>query len=458
MQHHRRTAVLTTLIGLLLAGAAAPVQSSGGFESSVVPDPPIPVETLKQRRAALLDLLEPGIAFLRSADPRGSYEHAQDSDFRQNNDFYYLTGLESPGSWLVLFKGANGSGKSMLYVPEPDSRQEVWTGRRVGEAAEVAEQTGIDAVRSASRFDAEVLAQLRQPQGLGEYGHIYLPLGDRGEEIKDLAETSMQARLTISDLGTAMAQLRLVKDSVEVERLRRAISITAEAQKEAMRSVEPGMYEYELEAIVEYVVRSGGAERVGFPTIVGSGPNSVILHYDRNRRRTEKSDLIVIDAGAEYGYYTADVTRTFPASGKFSPRQREIYELVLAVQTTVIDSIRPGRAVFELEMIARRYMREHSKGMCGSATCDRYFLHGLSHWLGMNVHDVGSYKTSLEPGMVLTVEPGIYLAHEDIGVRIEDDVLVTEDGHEVLSAAAPKTVEAIESLMAEDSRLCESRR
>jgi Xaa-Pro aminopeptidase len=458
MQHHRRAAVLATLVGLLLAGAVAPVESSGGFEGSLVPDPPIPVELLKQRRAALFELLEPGIAFLRSADPRGSYEHAQDSDFRQDNDFYYLTGLETPGSWLVLFKGASGSGKAMLYVPEPDARQEVWTGRRVGEASEVAEQTGIEAVRSFSRFDAEILAQLRQPQGLGEYGHIYLPLGDRGEDVKSLAEVAMQARRTISDLGTAMAQLRLVKDSVEIERLRRAIGITAEAHKEAMRSAEPGMYEYELEAIVEYVFRAGGAERVGFPTIVGSGPNSVILHYDRNRRRTGKSDLVVIDAGAEYGYYTADVTRTFPASGKFSARQREIYELVLATQTVVIDSIRPGRTVWELEMIARRHMREHSKEMCGSATCDRYFLHGLSHWLGMNVHDVGGYKTPLEPGMVLTIEPGVYLAQEGLGVRIEDDVLVTESGHEVLSAAAPKTVEAIESLMAEDPRLCEPRR
>jgi Xaa-Pro aminopeptidase len=457
MQHHRRTVVLATLIGLLLAGAVAPVQSSG-VEGSLSPDPPIPVEVLKQRRAALLDLLEPGIAFLRSADPRGSYEHAQDSDFRQDNDFYYLTGLESPGSWLVLFKSETGSGKSMLYVPEPDSRQEIWTGHRVGEASEVAEQTGIGTVRSASKFEAEILAQLSQPQGLGEYSHIYLPLGNRGEDVKSLAETAMQARHTISDLGTAMARLRLVKDSVEIERLRQAISITAEAQKEAMRSVKPGMYEYEIEAIVEYVFRASGAERVGFPTIVGSGPNSVILHYDRNRRRTEKSDLVVIDAGAEYRYYTADVTRTFPVSGEFSPRQREIYELVLGAQTAVIDSIRPGRTVFELEMIARRYMQKHSKDMCGSATCDRYFMHGLSHWLGMNVHDVGSYRTPLKPGMVLTIEPGIYLSHEGLGVRIEDDVLVTEDGHEVLSAAAPKTVEAIEAVMAEDTRLCEPRR
>lgn len=458
MQHHRRAVFLAALIGPLLAGAVTPAQSSEVVEGSLVPDPPIPVELLKQRRAALLDLLEPGVAFVRSADPRGSYEHAQDSDFRQDNDFYYLTGLESPGSWLVLFKGADGSERSILYVPEPDSRQEIWTGRRVGEASEVAEQTGIAAVRSAAKFEAEILTQLRQPQGLGEYEHIYLPLGDRGEDVKGLAETAMQARRTISDLGTAMAQLRLVKDSVEIERLRRAISITAEAQKEAMRSVEPGMYEYELEAIVEYVFRASGAERVGFPTIVGSGPNSVILHYDRNRRRTEKSDLVVIDAGAEYGYYTADITRTFPVSGKFSPRQREIYELVLGAQTAVIDSVRPGRAVWELEMIARRYMREHSKDVCGSATCDRYFLHGLSHWLGMNVHDVGSYKTPLEPGMVLTIEPGIYLAQEGLGVRIEDDVLVTEDGHEVLSAAAPKTVEAIEAVMAEGTRLCEPRR
>jgi Xaa-Pro aminopeptidase len=211
------------------------------------------------------------------------------------------------------------------------------------------------------------------------------------------------------------------------------------------------MYEFELEAVIEYVIHSRGAERVGFPSIVGSGPNSVILHHDRNRRRMEEGDLVVVDIGAEYRYYTADVTRTFPVSGIFSKRQRKIYELVLATQKTVIDSVRPGVSVWELERVARRYMRNHSDGLCGDSSCDRYFVHGLSHWLGMDVHDVGDYAAPLSPGMVLTIEPGIYLAEEGLGVRIEDDILVTETGHEVLSAGAPKSVEEIEAVMADGS-------
>jgi Xaa-Pro aminopeptidase len=448
-----RPVVSVAFLILLFAGTLGPIEAWAGAGASVSPDTLAEVEALKRRRAALLESLEPGIAFVRSAEPRAMSEHPQDSDFRQDNDFYYLTGLETPGSWLVMFKPAVGSDKVTLYVPERNAREEMWTGRRMGTAEEVSKRTGIELVRPASEFDGEILSQLRQPHGPTEFERIYLPFGDPGREVRQLAEAAMEARRSISDLGKALAGLRVVKDSVEIARLRRAIDITAAAQREAMRSAEPGMHEYELEAIVEYVFHSRGAERVGFPTIVGSGPNSVILHHDRNRRRTEAGDLVVIDAGAEYGYYTADVTRTFPVSGKFTPRQRAIYELVLATQKAVIAAIRPGATIWQLEGIARRHMRENSNGLCGEATCDRYFLHGLSHWLGMDVHDVGDYARPLEPGMVITIEPGIYLADEGLGVRIEDDVLVTESGHEVLSAAAPKSVAEVESLMAEESQL-----
>jgi Xaa-Pro aminopeptidase len=275
-------------------------------------------------------------------------------------------------------------------------------------------------------------------------------MGEETAQTKEFVELALESMRTISDVGALLAELRVVKDSVELARLRRAIDITAEAQREAMKAIRPGMFEYQLEAVVEYVFHSLGAERVGYPSIVGSGPNSVILHHDKNRRRMEEGDLVVVDVGAEYGYYTADVTRTFPVSGKFTERQRAIYELVLAAQKTVIDSIGPGIRVAQLEQLARRYMKEHSDGLCGDATCDRYFRHGLGHWIGMDVHDVGGYGRLLEPGMVLTIEPGIYLADESLGVRIEDDVLVTGDGHEVLSAHAPKGVEEIEALMKEE--------
>jgi Xaa-Pro aminopeptidase len=219
-----------------------------------------------------------------------------------------------------------------------------------------------------------------------------------------------------------------------------------------MGLIKPGVYEYEIEALIEYTFRRGAAERLGFPSIVGSGPNSVALHYDKNRRRTEAGDVVVMDIGAEFGYLTADVTRTAPVSGTFNPRQRAIYQLVLATQQIAIDSVRPGMDIPRLNQIARSYLRAHSDTLCGNVTCDKYFVHGLSHWLGMDVHDVGNVRTPFVPGMVLTVEPGIYLPQEGLGIRIEDDILVTPEGHEVLSAAAPRRAEEVEALMRKPRR------
>jgi Xaa-Pro aminopeptidase len=180
---------------------------------------------------------------------------------------------------------------------------------------------------------------------------------------------------------------------------------------------------------------------------VGSGPNSTTLHYDANRRQTQPSDLVVMDIGAEYGQYTADVTRTVPVDGHYTDRQKEIYQLVLGAQQAAIDATKPGVTIGELSQIARRYIQEHSGTLCGGESCNRYFIHGLSHWLGMRVHDVGDYSMPLAPGMVFTIEPGIYIAGEQLGIRIEDDILVTPTGAEILSAGAPRTIEDIERLM-----------
>ncbi|HEX9328923.1 MAG TPA: M24B family metallopeptidase, partial [Reyranella sp.] len=238
-----------------------------------------------------------------------------------------------------------------------------------------------------------------------------------------------------------------VKDADEIARLRKAIDISALGHVAGMQAARPGMWEYEIEAAVEAAFRRNGADRVGYPSIVGSGPNSTTLHYDVSRRQTRDGDLVVVDAGAEWGQYTADVTRTFPVNGKFTSRQKAIYDLVLAAQQAAFDSTRPGATVAQLDRMAREYMRAHSGSLCGADTCDAYFIHGLSHWLGMDVHDVGDYRTPLKPGMVLTLEPGIYLTQEALGVRIEDDVLVTAAGAEWLSAKAPKTTAEIERLM-----------
>lgn len=404
-----------------------------------------PADVLERRRAALLDRMDAGVALIRSADPRELSAHPQDSDFRQNNDFYYLTGQETPESWLVLWKPASGEAGSTLYVPEPSSRRQLWTGP-LPSLEEVARSSGIEAVRPSERFEKDVVALLTGGDSLTAYERVYLPLGD-DDEVAGLAALAKGAGHTIVDVRAQIAALRMVKDSVELARLRRAVTITEEALRTAMATVSPGMFEYELEAVIEYVFRASGAERVAFPSIVGSGPNSVVLHYDENRRRMEDGDLVVMDVGAEFGYYAADITRTIPIAGTFDERQRALYELVLATQQAVIDSIGPGLTIWDLERIARRHLRERSDGLCGDATCDRFLLHGVSHWLGMNVHDVGSYRAPLEPGMVLTVEPGIYLVEEGLGIRIEDDVLVTREGAKVLSSGAPRSVEEVERAM-----------
>jgi len=253
----------------------------------------------------------------------------------------------------------------------------------------------------------------------------------------------------VQQVTAELASLRQIKDADEVRRLRRAVGITTEAFLDAMAAAKPGMYEYEVEAALEYGFRRRGAERVGFPSIVGSGPNGTILHYDENRRRMEEGELVVIDVGAEYGYYSADLTRTLPVSGRFTARQRRLYDLVLGAQQAAINSVRPGTSLGTLNQIARTYLRTRSSDLCGGFGCDRYFIHGLSHWLGMDVHDPGSYSRRLEPGMVLTVEPGVYIPAESLGIRIEDVVLVTREGAEVLSSGLPRGAEAVERAMAQ---------
>jgi Xaa-Pro aminopeptidase len=384
------------------------------------PAGPVPVERLVERREALLDRIGSGVAVVRSGKPRSlERDFPQDSDYREDNDFFYLTGLEAPGGSLVLIGRQNGPDSTILYLPERESATEQWTGSTLGPGAEASRLSGVAEVRDASRAGTEIDR-----------------VGSGGE------------RLPVRDAAEEVAAVRQIKDPEEIRRLREAVAITGEGLRAAMRAARPGMYEYELEALLEHEFRRRGAERVGFPSIVGSGPNATILHYDENRRETRPGELIVMDVGAEYGYYTADITRTIPVSGRFDSRQRRLYQLVLGAQQAAIDAVRPGADFATLNRIAREYMRQHSGNLCGGTGCDRYFVHGLSHWLGMNVHDVGSFARRLEPGMVFTIEPGIYLPEEGMGIRIEDDILVTGTGGEVLSSGIPRTVEDVEAAMA----------
>jgi Xaa-Pro aminopeptidase len=412
------------------------------------PAGPVPVDRLVARRGALLDRIGNGVAVLRSADEKSiEGDYPQDSDFRQDNDFFYLTGLETADSWLVLIASTTAADQVVLFIPARDSMEERWTGPKMGPGPEASAATGIQDVR-ASRSAREFIRD-----ALGTSKTLFLPRYRPPHDslvLKELGLTDSLGRaLTRRSLSGALGQLRQVKDADEIARLRRATEITTEGLREAMKGARPGMWEYELEALIEYTFRRRGAERVGFPTIVGTGINGTTLHYDKGRRQSEPGDLVVMDVGAEFGYYSADVTRTIPISGRFTPRQRALYDLVLGSQQAAIDSVRPGITIMQLQQIASRYMQAHSGDLCAPGPCNRYFIHGLSHWLGMDVHDVGDYNAKLAPGMVLTVEPGIYIPGEKLGIRIEDDILVTATGSENLSAGAPRKAEEVERLMRE---------
>jgi len=333
---------------------------------------------LAARRAELIDSIGAGVFFLRSSSARDlETEYLQASDFRQENDFFFLTGIEVADSWLLLDVRPDGESSVSLFIPERNPAREQWTGPRPS-LEMAAAITGI--------ADVQVVAEA-EPAARAAFAHaaeagipVFVPQTQWAQHDSMLQGVTSDATAEIRDAGPLVAQLRLVKDDFELEMLQRAIDITAAAQRAAMRSMRPGMYEYETEAVIEYNFRAGGAERVGFPSIVGSGPNSVVLHYDRSRRQMEAGDLVVMDIGAEYSYYTADVTRTVPVSGTFTDRQREIYNLVLASQQAGIDAVRPGATMRDVGQASREYMRDHSGDLCGSRTTPTSFTVSVIGW------------------------------------------------------------------------------
>jgi Xaa-Pro aminopeptidase len=389
-----------------------------------------------------------GTVLIPSAHERDiEKEVLQDNDFRQDNTFFYLTQLETQDAWLLMTARGPDTLETVLFLPPRTPGRERWTGLRLGPDSVAVRLSGIATVLPTDSLETR-LARARFSGLAGGTRALYLPLSPSTRDERRIADLVFSGNADVRNLLPIVDSMRAVKDADEIARLRRAVEISVAGHIAAMKAARPGMYEYELEAVLEDAFRRNGADRVGYPSIVGSGPNSTTLHYDVNRRRTENGDLVVIDAAAEWGQYTADVTRTFPLNGKFTPRQKAIYDLVLGAQRAAFDSVRPGMSMRQLDGIARRYMREHSGTLCGEKTCDdpEYFNHGLGHPIGMDVHDVGISRP-FEPGTVITLEPGIYLPGEHLGVRIEDDVLVTATGGEWLSDGAPRTTDAIERLM-----------
>ena len=432
-----RTLTSLTIVALAVPFAVA-AQSAGPTPSigvyTVVPElpgmgRPVDITATAARRRALMRRIGRGAVLIPAGHERNvETDYIQDNDFRQDNTFYYFTELETQDAFLLMTARGPDSIETVLFLAPRVPSQERWTGLRLGPDSVAVRLSGIAKVLPIDSLEAR-LRVAPEP--------VYTPHVQSGTDV-----------VRHNDLKPIVDSMRVVKDADEVARLRRAVDISVAGHVAAMRAARPGMYEYQLEAVLEEGFRSNGADRVGYPSIVGSGPNSTTLHYDVNRRRTEDGDLVVIDAAAEWGQYTADVTRTFPINGKFTPRQKAIYDLVLGAQQAAFDSLRPGVTMRQLDGIARRYMQQHSGTLCGPKTCDdrEYFNHGLGHPIGMDVHDVGISRP-LEPGMVVTLEPGIYLQAEKLGVRVEDDVLVTAKGAEWLSAGAPRTTDAIEKLM-----------
>src|SRR5438132_3310436 len=422
-----------------------PVQPIGAW--TPIPELPgmgRPVDTaaVALRRRALAAHIGRGVALIPAAHERDlERDYVQDNDFRQTNTFFYLTELETQDAWLLIVAGGEAA-TTVLFLPPRPAAQERWTGLRLGPDSTAARLSGIGRVLPTDSLDRVLAAALFRAAG-----PIYVPLDVTTRDETRLKELVFSGR-DVRNLRPLVDSMRLVKDADEIARMRKAIDISAAGHVAAMQVARPGMWEYEIEAAVEASFRRNGADRLGYPSIVGSGPNSTTLHYDVSRRQTRDGDLLVLDAGAEWGQYTADVTRTFPVNGKFTPRQKAIYDLVLATQRAAFDSVRPGVTLRDLDRIARTYMRDHSGTLCGDRTCDTYFIHGLGHQLGMDVHDVNvPGRQRLEPGMVFTIEPGIYLPQESLGVRIEDDVVATAAGAEWLSDKAPRTTDQIERLM-----------
>ena len=384
-----------------------------------------PLEEYRARRDRLARGLD-GVVVLFAAPPSDLVE------FQQEDNFYYLTGFAEPQAVLVL-DGRNEDVAEYLFIPERNPEEERWTGVKMGPGPEAERATGIASVEPLD----EIGSLLRELAASAIY-----TLTAEEEGVSRLGSLAPDAELR--NAAPDLASLRLVKADTEIALLRKAIDITMAAHEAAAGVIAPGAMEYEVEGIIEYTFRRNGAERPAFPSIVGSGPYATILHYDRNDRRMLAGDLVVVDIGAEYSGYAADITRTYPVAGRFTDRQKEIYQIVLDAQRAALERVRPGVRISGrggVHAAARDYIAEAGYG--------EYFIHGTSHYLGLYVHDVGDSTRPLEPGMVLTVEPGIYLPEENLGVRIEDDVLVTEDGYEMLSDF-PREIDEIEALMARD--------
>jgi len=420
--------IVTVLIALVLA-FSGPLQAAGND-----------ADVFKARREALMKKLDGGVAVIYGASAGGG--NIVKGNFIQESSFYYLTGISEPGAALLLAPGERRY-KEILFLQPRNPDVENWDGRRepLGDALEQA--TGFEKVLRIDALASNLSEMLQRSKKAVFLGPVVSATADIPPALSILRDA--QARVpgsSLENMADLIPEMRRIKDDKEIEQIQKAIDVTGKGIVAAMKSVEPGMLEFQLQSVVEHTYEMEGAQFLGFGTILAWGPNATVLHYGQNNQPIQDTGLVLIDTGAAWQHYSADVTRTIPVSGTFTPREKELYELVLKASDAAIEKVRAGADYYnDVHMTA--------KGILDDAGYGEYFIHGTGHFLGLDVHDAGNYDLPLKAGVVITVEPGIYIPEEGIGIRIEDDILVTEDGPVLLSRDIPRTVVEIERVMSD---------
>ena len=426
-----------------------------------------------RRRQALLAKMQPGSAALIFAAPEAIRSNDSEYPYRQSSDFWYFTGFNEPEALLVLIKSDDTHNHSVLFNRVRDLTAEIWFGRRLGQEA-APEKIGVERALAFSEINEQLYQLLNGLDVVyhaqGEYTYADDIVFAALDKLRKGSRQNLTAPASLTDWRPVVHEMRLFKSPEEIAVMRRAGEISALAHTRAMEKCRPGLFEYQLEGEILHEFSRHGARFPSYNTIVGGGENGCILHYTENESELRNGDLVLIDAGCEYRGYAGDITRTFPVNGRFTPAQRAIYDIVLDSLETALSLFRPGTSIQEVTSVVVRIMVTGLvelgilKGEIDELIADNahraFFMHGLSHWLGLDVHDVGGYgvdrSRTLEPGMVITVEPGLYIApdadvpaeYRGIGIRIEDDIVITENGNENLTATVVKKADDIEALMA----------
>jgi len=442
----KRRSILISLAALLIFACFAPVV--GAWERE-------PLSMFAERRAKLIAAINAPVVLFGYT----GHEEANPSYvFMQEENFYYLTGHNEEGAALLLVpesaaeKGWNGA-REILYLPPRDLAEERWNGPRMGpDDPGIQEKTGFARVENFSKLHDALIALAKN------YPEIYTALpGPHDEGYPHAANWSKWVKdqvpqATVKDVSAAVGALRAIKSPGELALIQKAIDPSIDAHLAAMKMVRPGLYEYQVAAKMVEIHEFAGCETEAYSPIVGTGFNSTVLHYNKLDRRIEDGDIVLLDVAGQFSGYASDITRTIPANGKFTPRQREIYEIVLGAQNAAMEALKPGMTLggkdsTSLQKIAMDYIDSHGKDKEGRSL-GRYYIHGLSHHVGLDVHDPSGPSRPLEAGMVVTMEPGIYIPEENLGVRIEDDVLITPTGYKLLTARLPRSPDEIEKIMA----------